>query len=73
MADFCRACSIELFGEDFKELAGLVSLEACTNGFVATVICEGCGFIQVDHKGNCVSNDCMCKGQVGHGLNLNKE
>ncbi len=24
----------------------------------ANVICEGCGVIQVNHKGECVSHDC---------------
>lgn len=48
MADFCRQCSIELFGEDFKDLAGL-----CKEGEVVTVICEGCGYTTVDCDGNC--------------------
>ena len=46
MADFCKECSIEMFNEDFRELAGIVP-----EGQTALVICEGCGFIRVDHNG----------------------
>lgn len=54
MADFCRQCSIEIFGSDFKELAGL-----CKEDEVAGVICEGCGYTYVDHNGCCVD---ACEG-----------
>lgn len=58
MADFCRDCSIETFGEDFGDHAGH-STEADTKaGLYPTVICEGCGIVQVDHEGRCVSPDC---------------
>lgn len=53
MADFCKQCSIEQFGEDFGDLAGL-----CDYDNDAVVICEGCGFINVDHEGTCVSAYC---------------
>lgn len=52
MADFCKQCSMDLFGQDYGELAGL-----CKEGEIATAICEGCGFIQVNHLGECVT-DC---------------
>ena len=68
MADFCKQCSLDLFDEDFKELAGITKVESWKNGLAANVICEGCGFIQVDPDGNCVSNDCIQKGKPGHGL-----
>lgn len=68
MADFCKACSIQLFGEDWRELAGITNPERWANGEAAGVICEGCGPIQVDPEGNCVSKDCICKGKPGHGL-----
>lgn len=58
MADFCRQCSIELFGRDHGDLKGLISADDSANGYVSNVvICEGCGYIQVDHDGRCVS-DC---------------
>jgi hypothetical protein len=68
MADFCKACSIDLFGEDFKELAGITAQEAWDAGTACKVICEGCGYIQVDPDGNCVSAGCLRKGEEGHGL-----
>lgn len=68
MADFCKQCSIDLFKEDYKELAGITTQEDWQNGKAVCVICESCGFIQVDPEGNCVSEDCLCKGQPGHGL-----
>ncbi len=46
MADFCKECSIVMFGEDFGDLAGLVE-----EGDVAVVLCEGCGTVAVDDEG----------------------
>lgn len=54
MADYCRQCSIELFGEDFKDMAGLVTEEQEADYFVATVICEGCGPTDVNRSGECM-------------------
>lgn len=63
MADFCRACSIEMWGYDTRDLAGLGPELPSGAGYV--VICEDCGFILVDHQGNCV--ECQLKqGQRGH-------
>lgn len=63
MADFCKQCSIELFGEDTRDLAGLgygLSL-APDEGFV--VICEGCGYILVDEEGKCIDPFCDTHGE----------
>lgn len=68
MADFCKACSKAIFGEDFGELAGITKPEDWQQSKAVTVICEGCGVIQVDPEGNCVSKDCLCEGKPGHGL-----
>ena len=52
MSDFCKQCSEYYFGEDFNDLAGLVTVEQVAQGFAATVLCEGCGeIIQVNHEG----------------------
>jgi hypothetical protein len=59
MADFCKQCSEEHFGEDFKELAGLSTEERVKEGYYAVVMCEGCGPIQVDVEGRCISSDCV--------------
>jgi hypothetical protein len=68
MADFCKQCSIDHFGQDYRELAGITLPDKWQEGLAAATICEGCGYIQVDPDGNCVTNDCLCKGQKGHGL-----
>lgn len=63
MADYCRQCSTAIFGEDFKELAGITTQQGWDDGTACTTICEGCGPIQVDPNGNCVSDDCI---EAGH-------
>ena len=61
MADFCKQCSEELFGEDFKDLAKLGDPKKMEQGFYPVVLCEGCGPIQVDYFGKCISPDCLKK------------
>lgn len=68
MANFCRQCSIDMFGRDFKELAGDTTEEQTKHGIVANVICEGCGFIQVNHLGECVTKNCLCNGHENYTL-----
>lgn len=51
MADFCKECSIEMWGTDTKDLPGLITPEEVAEGLGAVVICEGCGVIRVDHEG----------------------
>lgn len=67
MADFCRACSVEILGAYRGDLNGVTSDEEWQQGIAGTTICEGCGMIHVDPQGNCVSADCLKKGQPGHG------
>lgn len=62
MADFCKQCSTVMFGYDYGELAGITPVEDWNEGRACVVICEGCGVIQVDPQGRCVSEDCMEKG-----------
>jgi len=64
MADFCKQCSIEIFGEDFGDLSDITTKMKTKDGIYAFVICEGCGIIQVDHEGKCISNDCLKNGHV---------
>lgn len=59
MADFCKQCSEELFGEDFGDFANITTIEQQQNNLFVVVLCEGCGAIQVDNNGRCVSN---CSG-----------
>lgn len=58
MADFCAKCSIETFGKDYGDLANLSTPEQTAAGLFPVVICEGCGTVQVDHLGKCVTPDC---------------
>ncbi|NCB96657.1 MAG: hypothetical protein EOM35_09505 [Negativicutes bacterium] len=51
MAEFCKECSIDMWGRDMKDLAGLVTEQEVKEGLGAVVICEGCGIIRVDHNG----------------------
>jgi len=59
MADFCKLCSEDNFGEDFGDMANITKPEDTANGRYATVLCEGCGDCQVDHTGTCISPDCL--------------
>lgn len=68
MADFCKACGEATFGPGYNDAKGLTSQDDWARGLAAVFLCEGCGFIQVDPEGNCVSPDCLCAGQAGHGL-----
>lgn len=70
MADFCQQCSERVFGRDFRELAGLTSPESWAEGKAAVAICEGCGPIQVDPEGRCVSEDCL---EYGHPPRVNSK
>lgn len=54
MADFCKQCSEELFGEDFGDLQGLSTIGNDINRSYTAVLCEGCGPTMVNSKGECV-------------------
>ena len=68
MADFCRQCSIEMCFDEPGDLAGITPPDAWAAGKACIVLCEGCGAIQVDPEGYCISNDCLEK----HGLTYEK-
>lgn len=63
MASFCRQCSMDVFGEDFGDWAGQTTPEETTMGLFAWVLCEDCGYVQVDHDGNCITHS----KRPGHG------
>jgi len=61
MADFCKQCTEELFGPehaDNNDVQGIISEAEEAEGYMATVLCEGCGPIQVNRAGECLSVDC---------------
>lgn len=66
MADFCMQCSLDSFGKDYGDLKGLSTKEDTENNLYVITICEGCGVIQVDHKGRCISKDCFEKHGGSH-------
>jgi len=63
MADFCNQCANDM-GFDPGDLAGITKPEDFAKGLSCVVICESCGYTQVDPEGNCISNHCADK----HGL-----
>lgn len=58
MADFCKQCSIDLFGEDFRDLAGIGAArgEELEPGSGWIALCEGCGPTLVDDNGVCMGH-----------------
>jgi len=60
VAEFCKQCSIENFGVDHKEFAGLTTPKDWAEGYARTALCEGCGPIFVDPEGNCCGG-CLLK------------
>lgn len=59
MADFCLQCTEVMFPGSENDLSGLSTPEDTANGLYCVVLCEGCGAIQVDHLGRCVSVGCI--------------
>jgi hypothetical protein len=72
MADFCKQCSLATFGTDYKELAGLINPQQYAKGLTGLAICEGCGVINVDPDGVCISEDCLKQHGVKKGRPANK-
>ena len=56
MADFCKQCAREI-GQP-SDFVGM-----CDDEEIVTVLCEGCGPIDVDCYGVCISDDCL---KLGH-------
>lgn len=63
MADFCHQCSLEIFGEDYKDLIVHSEIPYA----LLYTICEGCGETVVDAEGVCLG-DCL----EGQGKMANK-
>ena len=57
MADFCKQCSIEMFGKDYGDL----KLGPLKIGHGWVVLCEGCGPTMVDAEGQCTVKSCLQK------------
>jgi hypothetical protein len=63
MADFCKQCSEEIFGEDHGDLKPL-NPEPLEAGEGYAVLCEGCGPTLVDNEGKCLWNCLKHHGAV---------
>lgn len=60
MSDFCKQCSIDVFGEDFGDFAITLPPGAGPHDGYRFVLCEGCGpSCIVDPTGKCVSHGCL--------------
>ena len=66
MADFCKQCSIDMFGEDCGDLKGMGNGVNRTqaeldDGMGWPVLCEGCGPTIVNDEGECIGKKCLKK------------
>ena len=57
MAEFCKQCADDL---GFSE-SDLIDPNL-RKGLYVTALCEGCGCIQVNSRGECISADCLVPG-----------
>ena len=58
MSDFCKQCSIKIFGEDNQDLKGLGDGKELSKDCGWQALCEGCGPIVVNDEGECIANWC---------------
>ena len=67
MADFCKQCSIEIFGKDFGDLKPTPEqIATLKEGEGFTELCEGCGFTVVGNEGECIYAFCPKHGGNKH-------
>lgn len=53
MADFCKQCSISLFGQDYGDMK-MSDSKSLKQGEGFSVLCEGCGPTLVGKDGECL-------------------
>lgn len=56
MADFCLQCNLALYFGPHSDFAWLAKDGPLPPGVGYGVLCEGCGFIRVDHLGRCMGD-----------------
>lgn len=66
MADFCKQCSIDTFGKDHGDLAGLITEQDTKEGYGMWVLCEGCGPAWVDHTGFRMNDPTITEDSAGY-------
>jgi hypothetical protein len=60
VSDFCRQCSLEVWGKDSRDLA--IDYDDSGVSITRVELCEGCGLTIVDREGNCVFSGCSLHG-----------
>ena len=61
MAEFCYQCTQDHFGDGNKNDFQNMSKKSNTDkGLYASVLCEGCGYTQVNHDGMCIHHETDC-------------
>ena len=63
MAEFCKQCNKEVFDIDVSDFKGQSTEADTKKGLYISVLCEGCGFILVDHMGECIDRNCPKHGR----------
>ena len=61
MAEWCKQCSDEMFGEEHKEYETYD--EPVKPGYHYPLLCEGCGPTGVNEKGECINPNCKKHGE----------
>ena len=64
MADFCKQCADELNLPN-EDLVGITTEEDMLDKKYQLVICEGCGYTQVDPQGKCLTKCLQRHGTFG--------
>jgi hypothetical protein len=67
MAEYCSACSRDIFKRDGRDFHGLTSVDDFSRGRACVVVCEGCSIIQVDPYGRCLTA-CSRQNYPGHNI-----
>lgn len=63
MAEFCKQCTLEVWGDYPSDFVGITTHEDVAEGMYAWVLCESCGHIPVDVDGSCVGENCCVHGK----------
>jgi len=59
MAEFCKQCAVDVFGEDTPSDFNFTDSVELDEGY--HVLCEGCGHAWVDERGVCKADNCLKK------------
>lgn len=57
MAEFCKQCANELGFPESDFIDPNLKL-----GYYNLNLCEGCGYVYTNAKGECIDSNCMCSG-----------